>query len=221
MTEEEWFTSVDWLRMWHFAIEHVVSHRKVRLLAVAACRELLHMVEDYRLLRMLALAEEWADETAQQDDEWWDRREDWKEEAAVLAQGLQDPLKSMAATAFSELANDGHKVGRAIEAVASAFGCPAMTAAVRPSHCPQVSRLIREVVGNPFRPITINPTWLTSTVVSLATGIYDEKAFDRMPILADALQDADCDNEDILNHLRGPGPHVKGCHVLDLLLGKS
>jgi hypothetical protein len=55
----------------------------------------------------------------------------------------------------------------------------------------------------------------------LARGIYDEAAFDRMPILADALQDAECENEDILNHLRGPGPHVKGCWVIDMILGKT
>jgi hypothetical protein len=69
--------------------------------------------------------------------------------------------------------------------------------------------------------VVINPTWLTSTVLALANGIYQEKAFDRMPILADALQDAGCDNEDILNHCRQPGEHVKGCFVVDLLLGKS
>ncbi|MCE9560806.1 MAG: hypothetical protein K8U57_02000 [Planctomycetes bacterium] len=83
------------------------------------------------------------------------------------------------------------------------------------------SNLLRCVIGNPFRPILVNPSWLTSTVVSLARGIYDEKAFDRMPILADALQDAGCDNTAILDHCRAPGPHVRGCCVLDLILGNS
>jgi hypothetical protein len=81
--------------------------------------------------------------------------------------------------------------------------------------------LVKEIFGNPFRPLTINPSWLTSTVLALATGIYDEKAFDRMPILADALQDAGCDNEQILNHCRQPGVHVRGCFVVDLLLNKK
>lgn len=84
----------------------------------------------------------------------------------------------------------------------------------------QVS-LIRDVFGNPFRPIVIDPAWLTSTVVALANGIYNEKAFERMPILADALEDAGCDNEDILNHCRERSEHVRGCHVVDLILGKS
>ena len=79
-----------------------------------------------------------------------------------------------------------------------------------------------EIFGNPFRPVTFDPAWRTSTVFALAQGIYDDKAFDRMPILADALQDADCDNDDILNHLRdATAPHVRGCWALDLVLGKE
>ena len=57
--------------------------------------------------------------------------------------------------------------------------------------------------------------------VKLAQGIYEERAFDRLPILADALEDAGCDNADILSHCRGPGPHARGCWVVDLLLGKK
>jgi hypothetical protein len=81
--------------------------------------------------------------------------------------------------------------------------------------------LLRDMFGNPFRPVTVEPACLTSTVVSLAEGIYAERAFDRLPIFADALKDAGCDNADILDHCRGPGPHVRGCWVVDLVLGKS
>ena len=69
--------------------------------------------------------------------------------------------------------------------------------------------------------LAADPAWLTSDVVALARGIYDERTFDRMPILADALQDAGCDSADILNHCRGAGPHVRGCWVVDLVLGKA
>jgi hypothetical protein len=66
------------------------------------------------------------------------------------------------------------------------------------------------------------PAWRTSDVMALAAGIYEERAFERMPILADALQDAGCDSDDILNHLRDPNAtHVRGCWALDLVLGKS
>jgi len=81
--------------------------------------------------------------------------------------------------------------------------------------------LLRCVVASPFRPVAFNPAWTTSTVVALAQGMYAERDFSAMPILADALQDAGCDNDDILNHCRGAGPHVRGCWVVDGILGKS
>ena len=81
--------------------------------------------------------------------------------------------------------------------------------------------LLRDVFRNPFRPLTIDPSWLTSTVTSLATAIYQERAFDRLPILANALEDAGCSQQDILSHLRSGGEHVRGCWPLDLLLEKE
>jgi hypothetical protein len=83
-----------------------------------------------------------------------------------------------------------------------------------------ITKLIYDIFGNPFRPVAVDPTWLTSDALALATGIYQDRAFDRLPILADALQDAGCDNDDILNHCRQPGEHVRGCWVVDLVLGK-
>jgi hypothetical protein len=68
---------------------------------------------------------------------------------------------------------------------------------------------------------SVDSSWLTSTVIALARGINDERAYERLPILADALQDAGCDYADILDHCRGPGPHVRGCWVVDLVLGKE
>jgi hypothetical protein len=82
-------------------------------------------------------------------------------------------------------------------------------------------RLLRDIFGNPFRPVTFSPSWQTDTAVSLARTMYDSREFSAMPILADALQDAGCDNDDILSHCRGNGPHVRGCWVVDLVLGKE
>lgn len=82
--------------------------------------------------------------------------------------------------------------------------------------------LLRDIFGSsPFRPVPFDSAWLTSDVIALAGGIYEDRAFDRMPILADALMDAGCDNDEVLNHCRGQGPHVRGCWVIDLLLGKE
>jgi hypothetical protein len=86
----------------------------------------------------------------------------------------------------------------------------------------QAAHQFRCIFGNPFRPVTFDPAWRTSDVVLLAQGIYDERAFDRMPFLADALQDAGCDNADILAHCRDAStPHARGCWVVDLVLGKQ
>jgi hypothetical protein len=84
-----------------------------------------------------------------------------------------------------------------------------------------LSDLFRDIFGNPYRLVSVASVWLTSDVRTLAEGIYEDRAFDRMPILADALMDAGCDNEDILDHCRSAGPHVRGCWVIDLLLGKE
>jgi hypothetical protein len=77
------------------------------------------------------------------------------------------------------------------------------------------------ITGNPFRPVAFSPEWRTDTAVALARQMYESREFGAMPILADALQDAGCDNEDVLNHCRGDGPHVRGCWVVDLVLGKE
>jgi hypothetical protein len=82
--------------------------------------------------------------------------------------------------------------------------------------------LLRDIFGNPFRPVTFDPAWRTDTAVSLAKGMYESRDFGAMPILADALQDAGCDNDDVLNHCRDAKQvHVRGCWVADLVLGKS
>ena len=66
-----------------------------------------------------------------------------------------------------------------------------------------------------------HPSWLTTVVVPLAQQMYESRDFSTMPILADALQDAGCANADVLDHCRGPGPHVRGCWVVDLVSGKG
>jgi hypothetical protein len=81
--------------------------------------------------------------------------------------------------------------------------------------------LLRDIFGNPFRPATFDSAWRTSTAVAIARGMYESRDFGTMPILADAIQDAGCDSDDILNHCRGDGPHVRGCWVVDLVLGKT
>jgi hypothetical protein len=74
----------------------------------------------------------------------------------------------------------------------------------------------------PFRPVTLDSAWLTSTVLALAQQMYDSHDFSAMPILADAFMDSGCDNDEILNHCRDPKQvHVRGCWVVDAILGKE
>ena len=87
-----------------------------------------------------------------------------------------------------------------------------------------LSRLIREMFGNPFHPASLNSFWLAwndGAIRKMAQAIYDARAFDHLPLLADALEDAGCTDADVLGHCRGGGEHVRGCWVVDLLLQKE
>jgi hypothetical protein len=80
---------------------------------------------------------------------------------------------------------------------------------------------LHDIFANEVRPVAFSPTWRTATTVTLAGQMYEERDFCAMPILADASQDVGCDSEAILAHCRGPNCHVRGCWVMDLLLGKG
>jgi hypothetical protein len=82
--------------------------------------------------------------------------------------------------------------------------------------------IVKDIFGSQFRPVAFSPTWRTSTAVTVARQMYDAREFSAMPILADALQDAGCDSDDVLNHCREVGAvHVRGCWVVDGVLGKE
>jgi hypothetical protein len=84
------------------------------------------------------------------------------------------------------------------------------------------ANLLRDIFGDPSRPVTFSPFWRTDTAVTLARQMYDARDFSAVPILADALQDAGCDSDDVLSHCREVGgTHVRGCWVVDLVLGKE
>jgi len=82
-------------------------------------------------------------------------------------------------------------------------------------------RFLRCIFGNPFCPVTGDPGWRTSAVLMLARAVYEERACAWMPILADALEEAGCAAQALLDHLREPGLHVRGCWPVDLVLGRE
>jgi hypothetical protein len=85
----------------------------------------------------------------------------------------------------------------------------------------EMSALVRDIFGNPFRPVTIDSACRSPNIAALARTIYEGRAFERIPELADALEEAGCHDDDLLGHCRQPGPHARGCWGVDLILGKS
>ena len=201
MTEAEWWARRD-ARELLSLVRDEVSHRKFRLFACASC--LAFARYDDRIGDMLSVIERYADEEAT-----------WNDLSAVR-KAARDLVKE----AMQRRLNLG---GGAVQYIEAAAHPSALHAAesVAPLH--EVTAF-RDIIHNPFRapliPRTVL-TWNDGTVPRIAQGIYDGRAFDRMPILHDALLDAGCDDEDILAHCRGAGPHVRGCWVIDLILGKS
>ncbi len=82
--------------------------------------------------------------------------------------------------------------------------------------CPSLAR-----VCDPWRPVRVEPAWRTAAVVALARAVYEEGRWAELPVLADALEEAGCADVALLGHLRGPGPHARGCWALDLLLTRE
>jgi hypothetical protein len=220
MTEAQWLAGDDPAGV-PAGLRGRVSDRTARLFACACCRAAWHLLPDERSRGAVEAAERLADGPLTDDE----RR------AAVLAAGgaLERSTGACfraATAAWLTLTYGGDRGGEAARAWSVAGEVRAgLRLAVWEDVADEVLaaqvRLARCIFGNPFRPVSVDPSWLTSTVVTLAAGIYADRAFDRLPIFADALQDAGCDNADVLDHCRGPGPHVRGCWVLDLVLGKS
>ncbi|OWK43018.1 hypothetical protein FRUB_02617 [Fimbriiglobus ruber] len=80
---------------------------------------------------------------------------------------------------------------------------------------------LRDIFGNPFRPVLFDPEWRTFNTITLAQQMYDTGDFSAMPILADALQEAGCLDNQILSHCREERVHVRGCTVIDSVIGKD
>jgi hypothetical protein len=183
------------------------SHRKFRLLACACCRWNQLFMSLPGANEVVAAAERWAEGNGTREE---------------VSEALQDLDLSPASPAFDRIGGAMELGFRSEDAFVATTYTAAWTIDDEPISEQLLTNQIRDIFGNPFRPVTFDPEWRTTTALALAQGIYDERAFDRLPILADALQDAGCDNDDILNHLRATSlPHVRGCWALDLVLGKE
>ena len=212
-------------------LEFEPSERKLRLFCCACCRRIWHLFSDDRCRDAVEIAERFADGLASEEE---------LNQAGEIVDEAADEAEDADLRGFEKLALVGTSNAAAftvdVNAItASEWAVYAITGSSAVDDKDEETRrleafnreiegqvtLLRDIFGNPFRPVTLGPTWLTPKVVSLAQAIYDERAFDRMPILGDALQEAGCEDVDILAHCRQPGPHVRGCWAVDLVLGKE
>jgi hypothetical protein len=228
MTEAEWLAYTqdeDSLYNMLIHLRDKVSDRKLRLFAVACCQRPVYQTHSEHIQRAIRLAERMADE-AVDEVEWREVHEAakaaWQEAwtASLAAQGTPEVERLVWADMVTGMGwvilEDGW------EAAYSASGVEWNKEHIdEPTH--QIA-LLRDIFGNPFQPASLDRSWLSwsnGTVPKLAQVIYVERAFDRLPILADALEEAGCTDAAILAHCRSGGEHVRGCWVVDLILGKS
>jgi hypothetical protein len=241
MTEAEWLTCSEATAMVE-VLKANVSERKRQLFAVACCRRFWSKISDPRGQRAVEVAERFADGLANQSE-----RDAAIQAASAALQEYQesewgDPdasegpggtwnvpyYEALHATVVIcksvELATINHVYRDTTSRPGRRFKGK-IDWKPNTEHIPEegmdTSDLIRELFGNPFRPVPFDARWRTGDSVGLARTIYEDRAFDRLPLLADALMDAGCADEQVLGHCRSNGPHVRGCWVVDLVIGKE
>jgi hypothetical protein len=222
MREAEWLACGDPRRMVAF-LRRRGGERKRRLFAAACCRRVWHLLTDERSRAAVEAAERFADGRAT-EEELLDAEEGALEAEMALRGDTAAPAgASHAAEAAYVVACHGVGWDIAEQAAGRARAAALRADGGGPDEEDVQVALIRDIFGNPFRRPKLLPGWRTPTVLALAVDLYESRFADlqALLILADALEDAGCADADILAHLRGPGPHVRGCWALDLILGKE
>jgi hypothetical protein len=216
VTEADWLAATDPEAMLDQLADQI-SDRKLRLFAVASVRQVLYIARDARSRHAVEVAERFADGSATTQERAVAERHALEAVAALPAGGIRW---------FAAMA--------AKTTVAEKLSARAVSTQTRPSdpmyqehNQPRKKRqadFIRDIAGNPFRFEALKPEWfigIGERIPQLASAIYANRSWDRLPLLADALEDAGWTDAELLCHLRGPGPHVRGCWAVDLVLEKS
>ncbi len=242
MTEAEWRTCSDPQAMLDF-LQGKASERQLRLFACACCRRIWHLLTDPRCRRAVEVAERYADGLASRAELVGafggaaDAFEDYAAGDPPRAPAIADVSQGETAAAAAEDAasSEIEIVPRAAEEAAAAIGSAVWNvfppgharpeenevadAARRAERAAQCD-LLRDIFGNPFRPVKVDPACRTTEVVGLARAIHHERDFRRTRELRDLLVKAGCNDENLLQHLARSGECVRGCWVLDALLGQ-
>lgn len=221
MTEAEWLTCVDPEPLLGH-LRGTASDRKLRLLACSCARRIWGAAEECRGEKMhpqVVLAEAFAEGCAAPEEVDAARANEWgvgeySSFACALYAGyatIERDAASAASSAARSAAVGFVMIARESRGWGNSENDRDAVTAVHRAELAHQAALVREIFSNPFRPVTFSPAWRTGTALTLARQMYESREFSAMPILADALQDAGCDSDEVLSHCRGSGPHVRGC----------
>ena len=217
MTERMWLDATDPRPMIGF-LKARLSDRKARLYAVECCRLVWPLLTHASFKEAVETAERFADGLASDEER----------SGAWGSAGMGDAATSLSdrernanwwADSAAESAASGCRADGYYYKTAALVSRETLTA--MPGCLSSQLSIFRCIAGNPFQPHVCDPIWRTLTALAISKQMYDTRDFGPMPILADALQDAGCESGDILSHCRGSITHVRGCWVVDLLLGKA
>lgn len=233
MEEKEWLECGFPKKMLDY-IQGRLDQRKQRLLACVCVRSVWHNLRDERFRALVELSEDYADgrATAEQLDLTARHLFEVASRTNFLLVLVEPPISAMAAA----MSVGNRNIPMCLEgawknSLLSAAPCilrPNEEGPSRPdgevqlAHSRRVAHLYRDIIGNPFHAISLHPDWLAwngGTVGQLAETIYEERRYQDLPVLADALEEAGCDEAELLDHLRGSGVHARGCWALDLARG--
>ena len=218
MTEEEWLADTGLEKK----VQHVSKQkhtRKLRLFSCGCCRQLAPWIKNDRLFQAIERAEKFADGELSESTLY-----KWYLEVIRLQRAVARPSYTAEIAVYYPISSVcmipkyyGYtSVWRTLLHNNAIFGPEFSSTATALAYA-----LFRDVFGNPFQPVVLEEVWQTSTAVALAKQMYESRDFSAMPILADAIQDAGYENDVVLNHCRDEKQvHVRGCWVVDLVLGK-
>jgi hypothetical protein len=233
MTEAEWLACRKPMQLLAL-LGRKADERKRRLFACACCYRIWSLIASEASREAVVAAEQFADGRI----DWIElelreraaKRAIWERFDQAWARSAADACSFVAAERVGNAVNAHQSAGYArmwlvVEQRGTNPERPdfkGISEATEAEEIAQQAAILRDIFGPlPFRPVTFSTEWRTDTAVALARQTYESRDFSAMPILADALQDAGCDNEQILSHCRSEGQHVRGCWVVDLVLGKE
>ena len=228
MTEAEW-NACDELKQMLPLLWRRVSERKIRLFSVACCRRIWHLYRKPAVREAILVGERYADGQAGLEERRAALRTVHKERAMTPTGTPWGSALHAAGFTVAEL-NPEYGLSGVSEAIAALTQrADAERETLRRHEERAYCALVRDFFGPlPFRTVSLDPRRRTADVLSLARAAYEERDLpsgtlepERLALLADALEEAGCTDTEILAHLRSPGPHARGCWVLDLVLGKE